>query len=162
MLDALDAIGIHGDGRLLALNSYENRVYQVWRDDEPPWSRSSIGPTRWSDAQIHEEHAFVAELAAQEIPVVAPLDLDGGTLHSSKDSASRCIRDAAAAHPSSTGPARSTWIGRFLGRIHATGSASRFVAPTDTRHRSVRRRDRAHGCSTTANCRTTCATSMQA
>ena len=63
MLDALDTVGIRGDGRLLALNSYENRVYQVWRDDAPPVVAKFYRPARWSDAQILEEHAFVAELA---------------------------------------------------------------------------------------------------
>ena len=60
VLDALDAIGIRGDGRLLSLNSYENRVYQVWRDDAPPVVAKFYRPGRWSDEQIEEEHAFVA------------------------------------------------------------------------------------------------------
>src|SRR5262245_50121747 len=82
VLDALESVGWRGDGRLLALNSYENRVYQVWRDDGPPVVAKFYRPDRWSDAQIDEEHAFVAELAQAEIPVVPALATrDGATRH---------------------------------------------------------------------------------
>src|SRR4029079_7406028 len=81
VLDALDTVGIRGDGRLLALNSYENRVYQVWRDDAPPVVAKFYRPARWSDAQIAEEHAFVAELDAEEVPAVPALVLRGRTLN---------------------------------------------------------------------------------
>ena len=81
VLDALDGAGHRGDGRLLSLGSYENRVYQVYRDDAPPLVAKFYRPGRWTDEQILEEHAFVAELAASEIPVVAPLATDGTTLH---------------------------------------------------------------------------------
>ena len=82
VLNALDAVGLRCDGRLLALNSYENRVYQVGiEDDEGP--RLVVAkfyrPARWSDAQILEEHGFAAELAAAEIPVVAPLAFVNGS-----------------------------------------------------------------------------------
>lgn len=87
VLNALDSLGMRCDGRLLALNSYENRVYQVGIEaPEEPASRGAVvakfyRPARWSDAQILEEHAFAAELAQQEIPVVAPLSLGASTLH---------------------------------------------------------------------------------
>src|SRR3970282_1771732 len=70
VLDALDSAGTRGDGRLLALNSYENRVYQVWLEDGGSVVAKFYRPGRWSDAQILEEHAFVQELAAREIPAV--------------------------------------------------------------------------------------------
>ncbi|HEY3531768.1 MAG TPA: phosphotransferase, partial [Casimicrobiaceae bacterium] len=79
--DALDSVDVRGDGRLLALNSYENRVYQAWREDAPPVVVKFYRPARWSDAQILEEHAFVDELAEADVPVVAPLRLVGRTLH---------------------------------------------------------------------------------
>ena len=72
MLDALDAVGLRGDGRFIALNSYENRVYQVSLEDGPAVVAKFYRPARWSDAQILEEHAFATELAGREIPVVAP------------------------------------------------------------------------------------------
>src|SRR4051812_6872016 len=85
ILDALDRVGIRGDGRLLALNSYENRVYLVYRDEELPVVAKFYRPARWSEAQIGEEHDFVAELAEREIPAVAALVVDGRTLHHDDD-----------------------------------------------------------------------------
>src|SRR5690349_7075002 len=84
-LDALDSVGIRGDGRLLSLNSYENRVYQAWRDDAPPVVAKFYRPARWTDAQILEEHALIAELADAEIPAVAPVRLGDRTLHAFGD-----------------------------------------------------------------------------
>src|ERR1700681_2609801 len=80
VLDALDHIGLRGDGRMLSLNSYENRVYQCWCEDGPPVVAKFYRPARWSDAAILEEHAFVADLAELEIPAVAPLVRNGATL----------------------------------------------------------------------------------
>ena len=80
VLNALERVGLRCDGRLLALNSYENRVYQVGIEDDGDASlvvAKFYRPARWSDAQILEEHAFAAELAEAEIPVVAPLAFDG-------------------------------------------------------------------------------------
>ena len=138
VLDALSSIGLSGDGRLLSLNSYENRVYQVWLDDGAPTGglpvlASSVvakfyRPHRWSDAQIAEEHAFVSELAALEIPVVAPFQLAGKTTMA----AFRGFRFAV--YPRCGGRApeledRSTleWMGRFIGRIHRVGAVAPFV-----------------------------------
>ncbi len=83
--DALSALGLWGDGRLQALSSYENRVYQAGLD-EPVQGHTQVvlkfyRPARWSEDQILEEHAFAAELAAAEVPVVAPLLIDGRSLH---------------------------------------------------------------------------------
>jgi Ser/Thr protein kinase RdoA (MazF antagonist) len=63
VLDALDSVGLAGDGRMLALNSYENRVYQVAMEDGPHYVAKFYRPQRWTDAQIFEEHGFVRELA---------------------------------------------------------------------------------------------------
>ena len=127
VLDALDAIGIHGDGRLLSLNSYENRVYQVWRDDAPPVVAKFYRPGRWSDAQIDEEHAFVAELAHSEIPVVAPLVIDGRTLHPQHGFRVAVYPRRGGRAPELEAPDTLLWIGRFLARIHAVGAASAFA-----------------------------------
>ena len=81
VLDALGSIGLRGDGRLLALNSYENRVYQTGMEEGPPLIAKFYRPARWSDAQILEEHAFVATLAEREIPAVPALEISGRTLH---------------------------------------------------------------------------------
>ncbi|MBV5345637.1 MAG: phosphotransferase, partial [Rhodoferax sp.] len=93
VLDALADIGLMGDGRLIALSSYENRVYQIQLETErapaqtdgTPVPESVVAkfyrPGRWTDAQIQEEHDFAAELVAAEVPVVPPLNLQGRTLH---------------------------------------------------------------------------------
>ena len=85
VLDALASVGLFGDGRLTALSSYENRVYQVHLDDAYQGHAAVVvkfyRPERWSAAQIQEEHDFAEELVAGEVPVVAPLRLNGQTLH---------------------------------------------------------------------------------
>jgi len=75
VLDALQGVGLFGDGRLLQLNSYENRVFQAMLEDGSAVVAKFYRPGRWSDAQILEEHHFALQLAEQEIPVIAPLPL---------------------------------------------------------------------------------------
>jgi Ser/Thr protein kinase RdoA (MazF antagonist) len=122
VLDALDALGLRTDGRLLALSSYENRVYQVWLEEGAPVVAKFYRPDRWSEAQIDEEHDFARELAEREVPVVAPS-------HSSSFSSFRL-----AVYPRRGGrtpelgdPKTLEWIGRFLGRIHAVGATKPFA-----------------------------------
>ena len=81
ILDAIESLGLVTDGRLLALNSYENRVYQVGIEEGPPLIAKFYRPGRWTDAAIIEEHAFTLELAEREIPAVPPLAIQGQTLH---------------------------------------------------------------------------------
>jgi Ser/Thr protein kinase RdoA (MazF antagonist) len=126
VLDALERVGIRGDGRLLALNSYENRVYQVWQDDGPTVVVKFYRPERWSDAAIDEEHAFVAELASREIPVVAPLALGGATLHHDGAFRFAVYPRRGGRAPELEDPRVLEWIGRFVGRIHAIGATRRF------------------------------------
>ena len=126
VLDALDSVGVRGDGRLLALNSYENRVYQVWRDEEPPVVAKFYRPARWSDAQIGEEHTFAAELAEREIPVVAALELCGRTLHAFEGFRFAVFARRGGRPPELEDPSVLEWIGRFLGRIHAVGASTAF------------------------------------
>jgi len=131
VLDALERAGLRGDGRLLALNSYENRVYQVWLEDGSSVVAKFYRPGRWSDAQILEEHAFVLELAEREIPAVPPLAPEGRTL-----SEHAGFRFAVFARRGGRTPElerRDTleWIGRFIGRLHAVGTVRPFaVRPT--------------------------------
>ncbi|HYF59362.1 MAG TPA: serine/threonine protein kinase [Burkholderiaceae bacterium] len=127
ILDALESAGWRGDGRLLALNSYENRVYQAWLEDGSAVVAKFYRPGRWSDAQILEEHAFTAELAELEIPVVAPLARDGATLleHGGYRFAVYPRRGGRA--PELEDPETLEWIGRFVGRIHAVGATRPFA-----------------------------------
>jgi Ser/Thr protein kinase RdoA (MazF antagonist) len=127
VLDALDGVGYRGDGRLLALGSYENRVYQVFRDEAPPIVAKFYRPGRWSDEQIHEEHAFVGELAASEIPVVAPLESNGATLHAFAGFRFAVYSKCGGRAPELEDPATLEWMGRFLGRIHAVGARAPFA-----------------------------------
>ena len=132
VLDALDSVGWSGDGRLLALNSYENRVYQVWLDDATGRGGGSVvakfyRADRWSDAQILEEHVFVRELAQREVPVVAPLTLpDGGTLASFSGFRFAVYPKRGGRAPELEDRSTLEWIGRLIGRIHVVGALAPF------------------------------------
>jgi Ser/Thr protein kinase RdoA (MazF antagonist) len=131
ILDALESCGVYGDGRLLALNSYENRVYLVHCEDAPPVVVKFYRPGRWTDAQILEEHAFVAELAAREIPAVAPLPADGRTLQHYTEFRFAIYPKLGGRTPELDAPGTLEWLGRFIGRIHAVGAQRTFdVRPT--------------------------------
>jgi Ser/Thr protein kinase RdoA (MazF antagonist) len=130
-MDALSDLGLWPDGRLLALSSCENRVYRVHLD-EPVQGHATVvlkfyRPGRWSRAQILEEHDFAAELLAAEVPVVAPLVLNGQTLHRGAgfDFSLSPLRGGRA--PELDDEDVLAWIGRFLARMHTVGAARPFV-----------------------------------
>jgi Ser/Thr protein kinase RdoA (MazF antagonist) len=127
VLDALESAGLRGDGRLLALNSYENRVYQASLEDDSQVVAKFYRPSRWSDRQILEEHAFGAELAEREIPVVAPQALGGKTLHEFRQFRFAVYPRRGGRTPELEDEKVLEWIGRFLGRIHAVGAAAPFL-----------------------------------
>ncbi|MEO7433783.1 MAG: serine/threonine protein kinase [Dokdonella sp.] len=126
VLDAVDAAGFDSDGRLLALASYENRVYQVGVEDGTPLVAKFYRPGRWSDAAINEEHAFALELAEAELPMVAPLVIDGETLlrHAGFRYALYPRRGGRAPELESVDNLQ--WMGRLLARMHGVGARSRF------------------------------------
>jgi Ser/Thr protein kinase RdoA (MazF antagonist) len=126
VLDAIEAVGFRSDGRLLALNSYENRVYQIGVEDGDPVVAKFYRPERWSDAAIREEHAFAGELAAQEIPVVAPLLQAGESMHVHQGYRYAVFPRRGGRWPELGTTDEREWVGRFLGRIHAVGRASPF------------------------------------
>ncbi|MDR2851864.1 MAG: serine/threonine protein kinase [Burkholderiaceae bacterium] len=128
VFDALATLGLNGDGRLLALGSYENRVYQVHLEDGRALVLKFYRPGRWSSAQILEEHAFACELAASEIPVVAPLEWAGRTLHEHAGFAFSVSPWRGGRVPELDDFEALEWTGRFLARIHAIGSARAFAA----------------------------------
>jgi Ser/Thr protein kinase RdoA (MazF antagonist) len=127
VLDAVDAAGLRTDGRLLALNSYENRVYQVGLEDAAPVVAKFYRPGRWSDAQIEEEHAFLAELVAGEVPAVAPLAFAGRTLHRHGAYRYAVFPRRGGRAPDLSRDEHLEWLGRFIARIHGVGSARRFA-----------------------------------
>jgi Ser/Thr protein kinase RdoA (MazF antagonist) len=126
VLNALESVGLRCDGRLLALNSYENRVYQVGIEDEPPVVAKFYRPERWSDAQIGEEHAFAHELASAEIPVVEPLAFEGRTLLDAEGFRLAVFPRRGGRAPELEDRDTLEWLGRFIGRIHAVGTSRKF------------------------------------
>jgi Ser/Thr protein kinase RdoA (MazF antagonist) len=128
VLDALESVGFRGDGRMLALNSYENRVYQIYLEEGAPVVVKFYRTPRWTDAQIEEEHAFVLELAEREIPVVAPLEVQGATLHRFGEFRFSVYPRRGGRAPELNDPETLEWMGRFIGRIHAVGGTRLFAA----------------------------------
>jgi len=133
ILDAIDAQGFVTDGRLLALNSYENRVFQVGLEDSGFVVAKFYRPARWSDEAILEEHAFSLALAAEEIPVVAPLANDAGhTLHHHDGFRFAVFPRQGGRYPNLDDPDHLEWLGRFLGRIHQLGASRAFAHRPNT------------------------------
>ena len=127
ILDAVESTGVRCDGHFLALNSYENRVYQIGIEDAPPLVAKFYRPGRWSDEAIREEHAFALELAEREIPVVAPLrDEQGETLHHHQGFRFSLFPRRGGRWPDLDNPDNLLWMGRFIGRIHAVGAIEPF------------------------------------
>ena len=127
VLDALESTGLRGDGRHIALNSYENRVYQIWLEEGSPVVAKFYRPERWSDAAILEEHAFTLELAEREIPVVAPMVVGDKTLHEHGGFRFALFPRRGGRTPEFDHGDTLEWMGRFLGRIHAVGALTPFA-----------------------------------
>jgi Ser/Thr protein kinase RdoA (MazF antagonist) len=139
ILNAVDSVGLFSSGRLLALNSYENRVFQVGVEPAAAAAAAEPGPpgsvvvkfyrpARWPDDAILEEHAFEAELAAREVPAVPPLVLVGATLHHHMDFRFAVFPRRGGRAPELSDPAVRRRIGRFIGRLHEVGAASPYRA----------------------------------
>jgi Ser/Thr protein kinase RdoA (MazF antagonist) len=131
VLNAIESVGVRCDGRLLALNSYENRVYQVGLEDASGKASLVVAkfyrPARWSDEQILEEHAFARELADAEIPVVAPSAFDGRTLLNAEGFRLAIFPRRGGRAPELEDGNTLEWLGRFIGRIHAVGGTKPFA-----------------------------------
>jgi Ser/Thr protein kinase RdoA (MazF antagonist) len=127
VLDAVDTLGYSTDGRLLPLNSYENRVYQVGIEQGPGLVVKFYRPGRWSDAQILEEHAFAMELADEEVPVIPPLVIDGATLHEHAGYRFSVSPRRGGRSPELDRPEVLERMGRFLARLHNVGAGRPFV-----------------------------------
>jgi Ser/Thr protein kinase RdoA (MazF antagonist) len=127
VLDAVGACGLWPDGRLLALNSYENRVWQVGLEDRPPVIAKFYRPGRWSDAAIAEEHAFAQELAAAELPVVASLTFAGHTLLHHEGFRYALTPRCGGRAPELEAIDQLQWLGRLIARIHLVGACQPFV-----------------------------------
>ncbi|RJG06618.1 serine/threonine protein kinase [Noviherbaspirillum cavernae] len=129
VIDALESVGLYSDGRMLALNSYENRVYQIGMEQGPPVVVKFYRPQRWSDAAILEEHAFVQQLAEREIPAVPAMPLtEGETLNRFAGFRFAVFPRQGGRAPELDDSKTLEWIGRFIGRIHAVGAMQPFQA----------------------------------
>ncbi|MCX7169783.1 MAG: serine/threonine protein kinase [Proteobacteria bacterium] len=131
ILNAIDSLGhaeYRADGRLLTLNSYENRVYLIGLEAGAMLVAKFYRAGRWSDAAILEEHAFVRELAEQELPVVAPISIAGRTLHTHAGHRFAVFPRCGGRAPELGDANTLAWMGRFIGRIHAIGKLQPFVA----------------------------------
>jgi len=127
ILTTMEELGYHCDGRFLALNSYENRVYQIGLENQQPVVTKFYRPGRWSDEAILEEHSFSIELADADIPVVAPLTLNEKTLHHSGNfrlSVSPCKGGRA---PELDDQNMQRQLGRFVARMHLLGETKSFL-----------------------------------
>ena len=125
VLDAASSVGLDPDGRLFALNSYENRVYQLG-SAEGTLVLKFYRPARWSDAQILEEHAFTAELAAAELPVAAPVQIEGETLLRYREFRFAAFPFMRGSAPELDAPDARQLLGRSLARLHQVGCRRPF------------------------------------
>jgi Ser/Thr protein kinase RdoA (MazF antagonist) len=125
VLDAAASMGFEGDGILFALNSYENRVYQLGRG-ERALVLKFYRPARWSDAQIIEEHAFATELAGADLPVAAPVAIAGATLLQFREFRFAAFPWQRGRAPELDAPDSRAILGRSLARIHQVGAARAF------------------------------------
>jgi Ser/Thr protein kinase RdoA (MazF antagonist) len=126
VMDSVEALGFECDGRLLALNSYENRVWQVGIENDQPIIAKFYRPNRWSNAAIEEEHAFAWELTQHELPVIAPLVIQGRTLHQPHNHRLALYTRHGGHAPEFTDKGTLESLGRLMGRIHAVSSTGAF------------------------------------
>ena len=126
ILDALESQGIFPQTGLLALNSYENRVYQFQADDGQRLVAKFYRPGRWTNAQIQEEHNFALELADNDIPVIAPLKIAGNTLHHHGDFRFTVFPSVGGRQFEIDNLDQLEWMGRYIGRIHRVAQSCSF------------------------------------
>ncbi|MCW8450786.1 serine/threonine protein kinase [Legionella quinlivanii] len=126
ILDAIESIGFLCTGSLYALNSYENRVYQIGIEDSEPLIAKFYRPHRWSSEAILEEHQFSLELAEQEIPVIAPLIVNDQTLHHHQDFRFAVFPRRGGHALELDNDEQLEWMGRFIGRMHSVSASQAF------------------------------------
>lgn len=126
ILDGLESVGFVVDSGLLPLNSYENRVYQFHDEDKQKFVTKFYRPQRWSEAQIREEHTFTIELATEELPVVAPIQIDGESLFTYKGYHFAVFPCRGGRIFEVDNLDQLEWMGRFIGRIHSVGATKPF------------------------------------
>jgi Ser/Thr protein kinase RdoA (MazF antagonist) len=126
VIKAVESTGMFCDGRLLALNSYENRVYQVGLEEATPLIAKFYRPGRWTDEQILEEHQFSLEIAEAEVPLIPPMIIADETLHTYEGFRFSLFERRGGHAPEVERKETRQWIGRFMGRLHAVGASRPF------------------------------------
>ncbi|MFT2090017.1 serine/threonine protein kinase [Paraglaciecola sp. 2405UD69-4] len=126
ILDAIESTDIRVESGLLALNSYENRVYQFLAEDRKRYVVKFYRPQRWTKQQIQEEHDFAAELASHEIPIVAPLVICGQSLHFYQGYLFAVFPSAGGRQFEADNLDQLEWMGRFIGRMHSVAKSKTF------------------------------------
>ncbi len=124
---ALESIGVRAESGLLALNSYENRVYQFVGEDKQRYVVKFYRPQRWSQEQIQEEHDFALELVEQEIPVAPPLSINGHTLHHYQGYLFALFRSVGGREFEVDNEEQLEWVGRYMGRLHQVSQRTQFI-----------------------------------
>jgi Ser/Thr protein kinase RdoA (MazF antagonist) len=126
ILNAIESLDLPCTGSLLALNSYENRVYQIGIEDSAPIIAKFYRPNRWTDQAILEEHQFAAELMNHEIPVIAPLVIAQATLHHYQEFRFALFPRQGGRPLELDNLSQLEWMGRFVGRLHAVSACRPF------------------------------------
>lgn len=126
ILDAIESTGLRVESGLLALNSYENRVYQFVADENKRFVVKFYRPERWSQAQLQEEHDFAEELAGHEIPIVAPINISGSTLQQYSGYNFALYPSVGGRQFEVDNLDQLEWMGRFIGRIHKVAQGKDF------------------------------------
>ena len=127
VMDAVESVGYQSDARILELNSYENRVYQIGIEESEPVVGKFYRPDRWSNEEILEEHEFTQELADEEISVVAPLEIEENrTLGSFNQFRFSLYPRRGGRAPELDDLNCLEILGRFIGRIHSVSTRRRF------------------------------------
>lgn len=127
ILDAIESIGIYPESGLLALNSYENRVYQFRADDNCRYVVKFYRPQRWSDEQIQEEHQFSLSLIEAEVPVVAPIQRDGQTLFEYQGYRFTLFPSVGGRQFEMDNLDQLEMLGRYIGRLHSVAGGQTFT-----------------------------------
>ncbi|MFC5079138.1 serine/threonine protein kinase [Vibrio thalassae] len=124
---ALESIGVRAESGLLALNSYENRVYQFTDEDRKRFVVKFYRPQRWSREQIQEEHDFSNELVDNDVPIAAPLSINGETIHEYQGYLFTLFNSEGGRQFEVDNLEQLEWVGRFMGRIHQVGAKKNFI-----------------------------------
>ena len=126
LLNALESLEIIVDSGLLALNSYENRVYQFTSREHGRLVAKFYRPNRWSSLQIQEEHQFSIDLQDDELPIVAPMTIQGRTLHEYNGYRFAIFPSIGGRQFEVDNIDQLEWMGRLIGRIHKCSSLDTF------------------------------------